>query len=114
MDKYDEKDLFSLIDKVENEKFVEVLEKIPNNEELPIPNNTIESIKQKTFKKIGVHSADYKIKKKFSNIWKPLVASLLILSFLVLFSENLGPAWAKVKQYLQFIPGMGPLCQRLW
>ena len=103
----EEDKIFNMIDSFKEEEMIPIIEKIEPNNKPEIPRKTIDNIKQKTYKKIAVSPCKLKKPKTIRNIWGTIAASLLLLT--VLSTAIVGPneAWARVKQALQFIPGMG-------
>jgi len=110
---YEDKDIISLMDRVEEQKMVQIMEQNKGDVSNELPDDILNNIKAKTYKKIGVSSMPQPQKKSnlsfksSAKMWKNLVASLLILALLGITIVGYEPALAKVKHFLQYIPGMG-------
>ena len=102
------KEMFSLMDGVNEEKMLEIFEETEGDSKKEVSENILTNIKKKTYKKAGVNPYPLKSRKKRGwRGWKTLAASFLIIILVGAATGSFAPAWARMKQALQFIPGLG-------
>jgi len=98
------KDIFyEAMDSLEEEQMADIINKIPLSDK-PVSSEVLSEIQEKTFNKASLKPS---IRKKKSNIWIGLAASFLILTIAVYSTFTSEAIMAKVKEIIQYIPGMG-------
>ncbi|HHV72607.1 MAG TPA: DUF4179 domain-containing protein [Clostridia bacterium] len=99
----EEEMIFDLVDRIDGEEIWDRLVDWEESGEEEVTEEMLNRIKQKTYRKLNLA---FKTGKKKRVFWAILAASLMIM---VISISAFGPerVWAKIRQSLQFIPGMG-------